>query len=151
VVAIQDSREQTPLDLAPLKVVVKGLPTADYSVESFEDKIAIERKSLQDLIGCIGHGRERFERMLERLREYPFRAIVVEADWSHIDLKQYRGAMHPNAIYGTLMSWAMSSNVPIMFMGDRKRAGLAVARLLWVAANKCYREQIKSEFAEESA
>lgn len=141
VVAIVDSREQTPLDLSPLSHIVKGLPTADYSVVGAENLIAFERKSLNDLIGCIGHGRSRFERMLDRLREYPYRAIVVEADWSSIDLKSYRGTLHPNAVYGTLMGWAMSCNVPIMFMGDRKRAGLAMARLIWVAANRIHRQK----------
>lgn len=139
VIAVQDSREQRPVDLSPLKVIVKKLDVADYSVEGFEDMIAIERKSLSDMIGCITHERERFERMLEKLSTYPYKAIVIEADWANIDLKQYRGQTHQNSIYGTLMAWAMSYNVSLLFSGDASRAGKMIARGLWVCANRIHR------------
>jgi DNA excision repair protein ERCC-4 len=57
VVAIVDTREQLPLDLAPLAVEVGTLATGDYSVRGLVDVIAIERKSLPDLLGCIGQDR----------------------------------------------------------------------------------------------
>ncbi len=44
VVAICDSREQLPLDLAPLAVEVGTLPTGDYSVKGLVNVVAIERK-----------------------------------------------------------------------------------------------------------
>lgn len=79
VTAIVDTREQTPLDLAPLTVEVGTLPTGDYSVKGLESIVAIERKSLTDLLGCIGQDRERFEREVMRLLAYPVRAIIIEA------------------------------------------------------------------------
>lgn len=136
-IACIDSREQLPLDLQPLRTITKKLDVADYSVEGLEDRIAIERKSLNDLVGCVGRERDRFERMLKKLADYEHRAIVVSADWMHIEMKSYHGTVHPNAVLGTVFGWAMSAGTPIMFMGDERRAGLAVARMLWVSANRC--------------
>jgi len=127
-----------PLDLSPLKIVTKGLKTGDYSVQGYEDKIAIERKSLQDFIACCGKERARFEREIDRLDGYRYRAIVIEADWAAIDLKQYRGAMHPNAIVGSALGFALS-NVSVIMAGDRIRAGKMIARMLWIAANRIHR------------
>ena len=49
VVAIQDTREQLPLDLHPLRVEVGTLATGDYSVLGLEHVVAVERKGLSDL------------------------------------------------------------------------------------------------------
>ena len=73
VTAIQESREQLPLDLHPLRVEVAGLDTGDYSLKGLEHLVAVERKGLSDLLACIGTGRHRFERELQRLLAYPVR------------------------------------------------------------------------------
>jgi len=54
ITAICDTREQRPLNLAPLQVVTGTLATGDYSVQGLENIVAIERKSLSDLLGCVG-------------------------------------------------------------------------------------------------
>lgn len=61
---IIDSREQAPYDFATYDVDTEPgtLHTGDYSLAGFEDRVAIERKSLDDLIACLCVGRERFER-----------------------------------------------------------------------------------------
>lgn len=145
VTAIIDSREQLPLDLDPLKVVRKGLKTADYSVEGYEDKIAFERKGLGDLIGCVGNSRDRFEDCLDRLSHFKYKAIVIESDWGKIDLAQYRGTITPSQVTGTIMGWAISYNVSMIFAGDRIRAGKLMARLLYIAANRIYKAELKCE------
>ena len=73
VVAVVDTREQCPLDLSPLTTVVGTLATGDYSVKGLVDVVAIERKSLSDLLGCIGQSRERFDKEIMRLLGYPCR------------------------------------------------------------------------------
>jgi DNA excision repair protein ERCC-4 len=142
ITAIQDTREQTPLVLGPFKTIKGTLATGDYSVQKLENKIAIERKSLQDLIGCVGHGRERFEKALERLAEFKYKGIVVEGDWSTIELKSYRGSMAPTQILGTMLAWSMGYNVPILMVGDHERAGRFVSRMLYIAANREHRLQL---------
>lgn len=67
----------------PLTVpTVRGtLKSGDYSLKGYETRVACERKSIEDLYGTLGKGRERFERELVRLSTYSFAAVVVEADW----------------------------------------------------------------------
>lgn len=59
-----DSREQCPFTFGGYDCgVVRGaLATGDYSLAHLEHQIAIERKSLDDLLGCLTSGRERFAR-----------------------------------------------------------------------------------------
>jgi len=143
VIAIIDTREQSPLCLDPLKTISKGLSTGDYSVCGLESRISIERKSLNDFVQCCTYSRERFERELVRMREYEFRAIVDESTWDAIQLKHYHGATHPNAVLGSAMAFAMMANVPIIMAGSHANAGKLVSRLLWVSANRCFREGAK--------
>lgn len=92
-----DTREQKPFgfdglrcDVAdgggPLTVpTVRGtLKSGDYSLLGYETAVAVERKSLDDLYGTLGQGRERFERELVRLSSYRFAAVVIEGDWRAI-------------------------------------------------------------------
>lgn len=58
---------------------VATLQQGDYSLVGFEHLVAIERKSLPDLFGTLGQGRDRFERELTRLAELDRAAIVIEA------------------------------------------------------------------------
>lgn len=159
ITAVIDTREQTPLVLAPLKVEYGTLKTGDYSVLGLESKICIERKALQDMIMCCGKERDRFERELDRMKAFKYRAIAVEGDWSQIEMKTYRGTMHPNAIMGTLLAWAMSAQVPIMMLGSHERCGRFVSRMLYIAAQREHRKatnearhsDVASAFAENAA
>src|SRR5688572_20376527 len=90
IVAVADSREQTPWNLSPLQVVQGTLTTGDYSLAGLEHVVAIERKSLSDLLGCIGQDRERFDREVQRLLAYPCRALIVEASWADIEMGEWR-------------------------------------------------------------
>jgi len=60
---ICDSREQLPYEFSGMEwgagetcvvpTVVRGLAQGDYSIQGLEDRIAIERKSLDDLYGSV--------------------------------------------------------------------------------------------------
>lgn len=139
---VVDQREQLPFALDPLKTIRGTLPTADYTVSGLERYIAIERKSVQDLISCIPRdpeGQSRFQREIQRLLAYETRAIVVEGSWSQIELKQYRGDVHPNAAIGAIMGW-IADGIPVLFCGDRARAQQFTARLLFIAARRRWRQ-----------
>lgn len=138
-VAIIDTREQAPLDLSPMRVERGTLSTADYSLKGLEGIIAIERKSLQDLIGCVGVERERFERELARLRAYPCRAVVVEATWSELQAGGWRSKVTPASAVGSVLAW-ISEGIPFLFVGNHVEAGRAVARLMFVAARREWRK-----------
>jgi uncharacterized protein (DUF433 family) len=53
-IAVIDTREQGPLNLSPLRTVRRTLLTGDYSVRGLESVVAVERKSLADLVACTG-------------------------------------------------------------------------------------------------
>ena len=82
--AIIDRREQQPLELAPLRARRGTLTTGDYSLAGLEHIVAVERKSLADLVACCGGARARFEREVQRLLAYPARALVVESSWTQL-------------------------------------------------------------------
>ncbi len=133
-VAIVDTREQLPLDLRwrsgeCLKSVRGTLKTGDYSIEGLEDQITIERKSIPDLVGCIGKGRDRFQRELDRMMEFKTRAVVVEGSWSDIEMGNYPGLVNRNAAIGSILGW-IARGIPFIFAGNRVRASEYVARLL---------------------
>jgi DNA excision repair protein ERCC-4 len=139
VIAIRDTREQLPLDLAPLAVEVGSLVTGDYSVKGLEHVVSIERKSLTDLLGCIGMERERFDREVMRLLAYPVRCIVVEATWSDLEQGDWRSKVTAAAVVGSVLGW-IAAGVPVILAGDHARAGRYVSRLLFTAARRRWRE-----------
>ncbi len=139
VTAICDTREQLPLDLGNMRMARGTLATGDYSVAGLEHVISVERKSLDDLLGCVGNDRERFDRECQRLLGYPVRAIVVESSWAEIEKGEWRSKVTPAAALGSLLGW-MCLGIPIMMVGDHERAGKYVARLLFLAARRRWRE-----------
>ena len=138
-VAICDTREQTPLDLSPIKTARGTLTTGDYSVAGLENIIAVERKSLDDLLGCIGRERERFDREMHRIVAYPCRMLVIEATWLDICAGTWRSKVHPNAVRGSILGW-MAAGMPIFFAQDHATAGRIVAHFLWISARRRWEE-----------
>ncbi len=137
--AIVDSREQKPLDLSPLRSEVGTLVTGDYSVKGLEHVIAVERKSLHDLLACVGRDRARFEREIRRLPAYPTRVLVVESTWAKIEAGGWRSRITPAAAMGSLLGW-VAVGLPVIMAGDHERAGRYVSRLLFIAARRRWRE-----------
>lgn len=62
----------------------RGLASGDYSLAGYADRVAIERKSLADLLSTLGQERERFERELARLDQMEHALVVVEASWHQV-------------------------------------------------------------------
>jgi DNA excision repair protein ERCC-4 len=139
VVALIDTREQNPLDVSPLQICPGTLATGDYSVVGLENFVAIERKSAEDMLACIGRERERFDREIQRLLAFPIRAIVVEAGWQFFERGEWRGNVTPNAAIGSLLGW-IAAGVPIVMAYDHSRAGRFVSRILFTAARRRWRE-----------
>jgi DNA excision repair protein ERCC-4 len=121
-------------------VTVRGtLTTGDYSVLGLEGLVAIERKSLSDLLGCVGVSRERFDREVQRLLAYPARALVVESSWVDIEAGEWRSKITPAAVIGSLLGW-VALGLPVIMAGDHHRAGRYVSRLLFTTARRRWRE-----------
>ena len=117
-----DTREQTPFAFErwPVKTERAGLPTGDYSLPGFQDQAAVERKSLDDLVGCfMGKDRERFKRELTRGRVMDLFAVVVEADLQDIARGRYQSQMKPQAALQTISAFFIRYGTPFLFCGDR--------------------------------
>lgn len=139
VTAIVDSREQQPLDLSPLRTIGGTLDTGDYSLSGLEHVVRVERKSLPDLITCIGRERERFQREVDRLLAYPVRVLVIESSWPALELGQWRGSITPQQVIGSLLGW-QAAGLSVHCCHDHARAGQHVARLLYTVARRRYQE-----------
>lgn len=118
---ITDTREQTPytFNRYPVEVIPGTLTAGDYSIPGFTDEVAIERKELGDLIGCLTHDRDRFTRELERLRGYQSAALLIEAPYSVIKAGRYRSKMNPDAAIQSILSIMQHYRMPVFFAADR--------------------------------
>ena len=119
-----DSREQAPFSFEgyPVEVMTGTLTTGDYSVSGFEDRIAVERKGLNDLLGCLTHDRERFIREMERLRGFESAAVVVEAPFDALAEGRYRSRMNPDSAVQSVVSIIQAYRMPFFFAVDRRQA-----------------------------
>ena len=135
---IVDTREQAPLPLGALAeqlglpfTVERGtLPTGDYTIRGLEDLVLVERKSLGDLVGCVGHDRPRFERELERLAaacRWP--VLLVETSARAILDRDYRGTLTPAHVLGSLGAWSLDHRLRVLLAGDRAGATHLLLRL----------------------
>lgn len=118
---IADTREQAPytFNRYPVDVIPGTLTAGDYSVPGFTDEVAIERKELSDLMGCLTHDRERFMRELDRLRGYQSAALLVEAPFALIKAGRYRSHIKPDAAVQSILSIMQRYRMPVFFVADR--------------------------------
>lgn len=121
---IHDSREQAPFAFSgyPCTVEVATLASGDYSLFGFTDRIGIERKSLADLVGCLGAARERFQRELARLRGYDAAAVVIEAPSADLRAGHYRGKLDAGAAWQSVLAFSMRYRMPFIWCQDRADA-----------------------------
>jgi ERCC4-type nuclease len=131
-VVVIDTREQAPYTFDPARVVLvqKALPAGDYSLEGYETRIAIERKSLDDFVGTVIRARGRFEEELSELSGYEFACVVVEASIEDVLLHRYRMAVHPNSVLGSAIAITVDHRIPVFFCGTRQHACYFVEGLL---------------------
>jgi len=137
--AIVDTREQTPWDLAPMRIQSGTLSVGDYSVKGLENIVAIERKSLQDFVMCCGAERPRFQRELDRLRGWPVSAVIIEASWGDLELAQWRGKLSAAQVQASFASWIAQSHTMILGR-DAKTSALIARGILFYAARYRHRE-----------
>ncbi|MCL4488874.1 MAG: hypothetical protein M1570_12190 [Chloroflexi bacterium] len=119
-----DTREQEPYSFDPrlAAAVRRALPAGDYSVEGLEERIAVERKTLDDFVSTVIRARPRFREELRRLAGYRAACVVVEAGVADVLLQRYRGEAHPNAVIGSALSIILDFGVPVFFCGNRQAA-----------------------------
>jgi len=138
-----DSREQTPWSWDPhlVRTSIAGLDAGDYALatdctavcgrESMLCAFSIERKSLDDFIGTISTGWERFKNELHRMREYPARVVLVEGDFVQCCFAEGKEPEHSHGqitpqFVASRVAWLAMAGVSVLFAGDAAcAAGLA--------------------------
>ncbi len=119
-----DTREQAPFEFRnyPCEAGPGTLPAGDYSVKGMETLVAVERKSLPDLVQCLGRERSRFEAELLRLRGYAFACVVVEANLSDLIHGGYRSKLDPHAALQSILAFQARTRVPFIWCDTRPQA-----------------------------
>jgi len=127
-----DTREQEPYTFDPERVVeTRGaLRAGDYSLVGFEDRVAVERKSLDDFVSTVIRDRERFRRELDRLHELEAACVVVEGNVSDVLRGSFSSGAHPRSVLGAAISIVVDHEIPVYFCSDRQAARLFVEGFL---------------------
>lgn len=136
---IIDTREQAPYRFTGLTssagkpiivplITDRALKSGDYSIEGFETRVAVERKSVSDWLGSITAGRARFEREMERLSEMDFAAVVIEGDLTELLVKT--PIKIAATVQGTIAAWAVRYGVHFFPCLHRRHAEIWTWKLL---------------------
>ncbi len=145
-----DTREQLPFafqDFPGIETARVALPVGDYSLPGFEDRVAIERKGLDDLVACLKNpNRDRFERELNRAKSYELFAVVIEANVDDVRKCRYRSAMKPASVMQSVFAFQVRYRIPFMFAGSRANAQEITHSLL-----SKYAREITMRFEQLSA
>lgn len=139
-VAVVDRREQNPWTFANLPSEPGTLSTGDYSIKNLTHLVCIERKSLDDLLVCVGIHRDRFRRELARLRGFRFRCLVIEADHAQLEAGEWRSKIRPACVLGSLAAWQAQYSLPVILCGSHEAAGRFAEKYLFQAARCVARE-----------
>lgn len=91
-----DTREQTPWSFDPgqAQTFVGTLKTGDYALAG-DCFFAIERKSLDDFLGTVSSGWERFLREIGRMDSFVAKVVIVEGDYEGVCFHDAGGKIIP--------------------------------------------------------
>ncbi len=125
---IIDTREQTPLIFRGYEIKREGLKTGDYSIDGYQDKFVVERKSKSDAYACVGRERERFEACLERLAKFDCSLIVIECSQREFADNPPPGRVDPAMAVGSYISWMVKHRIHLQWCDDRWYSARTVIR-----------------------
>jgi len=121
---IVDTREQSPFLFRGYDCQIEPgtLHTGDYSLAGMVEKIVLERKTIGDLASCMTSGRARFEREMERMRDFESAAVIVEGPLAEIRGGKYRCGLNPDSFEQSILSLMIRYRVPFLFGWHRRHA-----------------------------
>lgn len=135
-IVLVNTREQIPFEftnhsnwIADTKRQKFG--AGDYSVVGMDNLLALERKTLTDLITTLMQHRKRFFKLCEKLAKYRWRALLIEATYEDIKSPYYdlNTQDHSNAISGSLDALEARFGIPAIYtlrnysLAEEKAAG----------------------------
>ena len=110
-------------------IPLKGLPTGfqeqseggsvgDYTLLGMEEEVAVERKTVPDLVKSIIQERKDFIKKCERLSTFKKKCLVIEGSLSTVKTPYEDSQAHPNAVLGSLLAAQERWNIPVYFLDD---------------------------------
>lgn len=131
--ASQQNADGTRLIAVPM--AWRALRAGDYSIDGWENRIAIERKSPADLFGTLGARRKQFEREHERLAEIiaegGWAAVVIESNWTEMLRRPpEHSRLKPKTAFRTSIAWSRRYGVPWVTCDSRRLAEVWTFRAL---------------------
>ena len=114
-----------------ISVELETLEVGDYVLS---DRVAVERKSVDDFLDTLTGGRSLFDQMGDLSSSYARPLLVLEGERKQL----YATGVHPNAVRGALASVVVDYGVPVLFTADQEET----AETLGVVAK---REQEESD------
>ena len=130
-IILVDHREKRPYNFPGVETEEAHLETGDYTVKGFEDRFAVERKSIDDLTKSVGADRSRFEAEIRRAQTMDEFVVMIDGTRSQVAAGDYYSKIHPNAVLGTVQKWPWRYNIlEFEWAGDRERAAQETLRLL---------------------
>lgn len=129
---IADEREKgssipTLLEDMGVRVVYDILETGDYLLSN---KVAVERKTVSDLIASIFDGRL-FKQVNALKQAYEKPILLIEGDLTDIE----RLTNRPKAVIGALTAIAIGFELPVLYAGDKRQT----AEYIYTIASRLHR------------
>jgi DNA excision repair protein ERCC-4 len=126
-----------------------GASNGDYTMEGYEGRVHIERKSMDDCHGTVlgwGERRERFTRELANLASMESAAVIVECELSTLlanapERGVKTAAENRKVLFRQILSWQQQYKVPWIFCDGRHMAEIACYR--WFKCFVKYQEKDK--------
>ena len=108
----------------------KRLKVGDYTILGMEEEVAVERKTVPDLVNSIIQDRKDFIEKCERLSSFKRKCIVIEGSLSVIKTPYADSQAHPNAVLGSLLAAQERWEIPVYFLDEFLLAEEFVASML---------------------
>jgi len=94
------------------------LETGDFSLLGCQEWVCLERKALNDLIGCLTTSRERFTKELQRAARVRDFYVIVEASYAELLQGHYHSAMNPKSAWESVIALQQRYGIPFLFAGS---------------------------------
>jgi DNA excision repair protein ERCC-4 len=107
-----------------------ALSVGDYSIKGLEGHLAIERKSLADLVNSVIQNRKGFLSQCKRLAALERKAIIIEASLAQVKSFYPESQAHPNAVVGSLLAAQERWGIQILWCDNCELAEETVAHIL---------------------
>lgn len=135
-VIVVDTREQNPFSFERFRGWFSGiekrpLEIGDYAIAGLEDKCAVERKDLSDLVHSFQVERSTFVNRLRRMSAFPDRLLIITAALSQVKSRYEHSPANPNQITQSLIASLAGLRVPFLCVETHELGEEIVASYLY--------------------